>query len=308
MNPVPQPPRGGMQQGSASRREPKAGKAGRGALSAHRQHALGLMQPTAPYTYLRHTVIFSTNANVLLFGTYATETSSGTAWTPVVCLSDVNSGNPINGTLNTTLHKFANFNGLGTGAEVVPAAFSVRVINPNALQVTSGTLTASRLQGGGSYGNSTSTWIDAATTSFGNCAPMIISGSQLAMSPKQCHALPADFTEMARFDRVLSSTDAGLPSPFTWNSTALHPAGFAPILVRNDITPSGSTTYSNLTYEVTVKWRVRVSPENPFSSTHVYQPVSSASTWQDAVATASSVANGFETVLAIAERIRGPPP
>lgn len=290
--------------GSAQNRESK-GK-GRGMLSAHNSKALGLMQPTSPYTILRHTAIFSTNANVLLFGTWAIETSTGTVWCPIVAVSDVNSGNPINGAGNTTLHKFANFDGLGTGAEIVPAAFTVRIINPNALQVTSGVLTASRLQGGGNYGNSSATWSSAATTSFGNCAPLIMSGSQLAMSPVQCHALPADFTEMARFDRFILSTDAvSLPNPYTWTSQALHPAGFAPILVRNEIVPSGSTTYSSLTYEVTVKWRVRVSPENPFSSTHTYQPVSSATTWQDAVATATTIASGFETAAAIAARIRG---
>jgi len=294
--------------GSAQNREKEA-RSGRGALSAHHPRALGLMQPTAPYTILRHTAIFSSNANVLLFGTWAVETSTGTVWCPIVALSDVNSGNPINGATNTTLHKFANFNGLGTGAEIVPAAFTVRIINPNALQVTSGVLTASRLQGGGNYGNSSTTWMDAATTSFGNCAPLIMSGSRLAMNPVQCHALPADFTEMARFDRFVLSTDTvSLPSPYTWSSQALHPAGFAPILVRNEIVPSGGTTYSHLTYEVTVKWRVRVSPENPFSSTHTYQPVSSASTWQSAVQTATSIASGFESVVNIAERIRGAPP
>jgi len=294
--------------GNAQNREIKDARRGRGALSAHSSRVLGLMQPTAPYTILRHTAIFSSSANVLMFGTWAIEVATGTVWCPVIAVSDVNANNPINGATNMHLHKFANFNGLGTGAEIAPAAFTVRIINPNALQQTSGVLTASRLQGGGNYGNSSTTWLDAATTSFGNCAPLIMSGSQLAMRPVQCHALPADFTEMARFDRFVLSTDTTLPSPFTWNSQSFHPAGFAPILVRNEILPSGSTTYSHLTYEVTVKWRVRVSPENPFSSTHTYQPVSSASTWQDAVATASSIASGFETVASIAERFRGPPP
>lgn len=268
-------------------------------LSAYSSSTLGLIQPTAPYSFLTVTKVISSDARVIVFGTFATETSTGTAWCPVISLSDVNHTAAINATGNTFLYKFSNFDGLGAASEYIPAALTVKVTNPNALQVTSGTVQLTRVQGNTSYGGSTTVWDTAAEALLSNCKPRIVSAAELAMKPLYGHGIPNDFTEMARFDRLIPSTDTSLANPYTWSTQAFHPAGFTPLLVYNNIITSGTTTPSPLTYEVTAKWRVRVTPDNPFSSTHVYQPVTSPSVWQSVVAQTSAHPSGFDEAAAL---------
>lgn len=263
-------------------------------LSAYSSRTLGLIQPTAPYTIITMTKVISSDARVIVFGTFAIETSLGTNWVPIASICDVSHSSAINATGNTHLYKFTNFDGLARASEYVPAAISVKVTNPNALQLTSGTVQLTRVQGNTSYGGSTLPWDQAAEALLANCKPLIVSASELAMKPLYGHGLPNDFTEVARFDQMALSTDTTFNLPFTWSTQSLHPAAFTPLLVYNQVTSSGSTTPSSLTYEVTIKWRVRVAPDNPFSSTHTYQPVSSPSLWQSVVARHSAITSGFE--------------
>lgn len=268
-------------------------------LSAYSASTLGLIQPTAPYSIITVTKVISSDARVIVFGTFASETSTGTAWAPVMALSDVNHTLAINAAGNTFLEKFSNFDNLGSASEYVPAALTVKVTNPNALQLTSGTVQMTRVQGNTSYGGSTTVWDTAAEALLSNCKPRIVSAAELAMKPFYGHGIPNDFTEMARFDRMIPSTDTALANPYTWSSQTFHPAGFTPLLVYNKVITSGTTTPSPLSYEVTVKWRVRVTPDNPFSSTHTYQPVTSPGLWQSIVARHSAIASGFEDAAAL---------
>jgi len=233
---------------------------------------------------------------VLVFGAFAAEGATGTNWAPVLAIADVVHSNPINGAGNTFLYKFSNFDGLGSASEYTPAALTVKVTNPNALQTTSGTVQLTRVQGNTSYGGTTTAWSTAAEALLSNCKPRVVSASELALRPLYGHGIPNDFTEMARFDRLMLSSE--LASPYTWAGQAFHPAGFTPLLVYNSTTASGSSTPTALSYEVTMKWRVRVTPDNPFSSTHTYQPVASAGMWQSVVAHHSAITSGFEEAAA----------
>jgi len=268
-------------------------------LSAYSASTLGLIQPSAPYSIITVTRVFSSDALVNVFGCFATETSTGTAWCPVLAISDVNHTLAINAAANTYLWKFANFDNLGVASEYTPAAISVKVTNPNPLQLTSGTIQLTRVQGNTSYGGTTTVWGDAATALLSSCKPRVVSAAELAMKPLYGHGIPNDFTELGRFDRLIPSTDTSLPNAFTWSTQIFHPAGFTPLLVYNGTTNAGSTTPTSLTYEVTVKWRVRVTPDNPFSSTHTYQPVSSPSLWQSIVAHHSAITSGFEEAAVV---------
>lgn len=224
--------------------------------------------PTGPYTVIRTRRTYNSSERLSLFGTFDTKSANGTDWTNYVGISRGAAAMATgigSGTWNyiTVPIPFSDGNAAGM-VEVVPAAVSVQVVNPQSLTSASGTYYFGKLKSTLSQPAAgetrTTTQFADALLSFSN--PKVVSGAKLAMTPMQLDAAPGNLSELANFDSISVGTD----SAGAWGPTNDF-AAFKPVYVYN---PSGT----ELTYTVCVEWRVRLDPFNPMhSSQTTYKPV-----------------------------------
>lgn len=224
--------------------------------------------PTGPYTVVRTRRTYNSTERLSLFGTMDTKSSTGTDWTNYVGISRGAAawGTAIGtGTWNyiTVPTPFSDGNAGGM-VEVVPAAVSVQVVNPQSLTSASGTYYFGKLKSTLSQPAATDLRTTAqfadALLSFSN--PKVVSGAKLAMTQMQLDAAPGNLSELANFDSISIGPDVAA----TWGPVNDF-AAFKPVYVYN---PSGV----ELTYTICVEWRVRLDPFNPMHGSQTsYKPV-----------------------------------
>lgn len=243
---------------------------------------LALPRAVGPYTTIRATRRVSVNTHANIIGTFheGHQTTEHDNWSEIVMVSDVASASPINGPNNTQTTTI-DLGGLGPAATLVPAALSVQIMCPTALQDASGIIYAGVMNTQAAIGGRADTW-NAYMEKFVQFQnPRLLAASKLALRGVQINSYPLNMTEVSRFTPLRKEADSAI----TFGETNAEPVGWAPIAIYN---PGGAT----LELLITVEYRVRFDLDHPASASHKYHPIASDSTWDKMTRGAVALGNG----------------
>jgi hypothetical protein len=162
---------------------------------------------------------------------------------------------------------------------LTPASFSVKIMNPEALQTSSGVVYIGRCRQMLNRGGSSSLSADLANDLVSYSQPELCAAGRLALRGVQVNSVPYDMNSLSDF-RPLNST--GRSS--YWKNDLLFD-GLAPIFVYN---PSGI----DLQLLICCEWRVRFDPSNPAYATHTFHRASTMEYWEKVQRLASSEGAG----------------
>lgn len=266
--------------------------------ATHPSH-LPLPRSVGPYTVIRTTKRMQDSKNVLFIGAFMSEatTTATNRWTNVCAVSDVVAANPINGAANTSVHCM-DLSGLGSAATVVPSAITVQIMNPDALQTTSGISYIGVMKTQADWGGSTDTWTTKANQFVQFMAPRLCSAGKLALRGVKVNSYPLNMTACSDFQEIQTLSDGDM----TWTNDVISPTGWAPIVIYN---PGGAA----LELLITIEWRVRFDISNVAASTHIHHPCATDSQWDRLMRAASSMGHGVreisETVAAAGAAAEG---
>lgn len=256
----------------------------------HPSH-LPLPRAVAPYTVIRTTAIWNPSTEdqrrFVLFGPAIESVSDGGQWSNTFALginaplSELRSAGGKAQRYTFGAMREASWN----AASVVPSAFSIQVLNPEALQTSSGMVYIGRCHNKvhmaeGDNSQSFQTLCDD-LVSYSN--PRMCSAGKLALRGVHVDAVPNNMSELAKFTSISQLQDAD----FTLGSAnGIHQEGFNPIFLYN---PNAV----DLQVLVCCEWRVRFDPSNPAYAACRYHQPSTESKWsfnmKDAVSQGSGV-------------------
>ena len=265
----------------------------RAALDARIPRTLGLPRAVGPYTVIRTTIPYNDpdpNSEAYIFCPFLQDrpavgselrSKAWLSWCGVRQSSAT--GGAIGGTGSISPIVMPTFN-LGGAAEVVPSAMTVQVMNSQPVQSADGIFLMGRMNQQLPFGNSTKTWGEFRTEFSSYFSPRLLSGGKLALRGVKCDSYPLDMSEYSTFAPVSNLiTDK-------W-SADIEPAALAPIVfVRNQA--NGPTT--NVTFLITIEWRVRFDPLNPVFFSHTYHDTLSDEAWNTLVGGMSAAGHGVE--------------
>jgi hypothetical protein len=247
----------------------------------HPSH-LALPRAVGPYTTIRATRRREINTHCNIIGAFheGHQSTEHDNWSEIVMISDVASTSPINGANNAQTTTI-DLGGLGPAATLVPAALSVQIMCPTALQGAAGIVYAGVMNTQAAIGGRSDTW-NAYMEKFVQFQnPRLLAASKLALRGVQINSYPLNMTEVSRFTALRKEEDKTL----TFGETNAEPIGWAPIAIFN---PSGAT----LELLITVEYRVRFDLDHPASASHKYHPIASDSTWDKMTRGAVALGNG----------------
>jgi hypothetical protein len=182
------------------------------------------------------------------------------------------------------------------GGAVVPSAFSVQVMNPEALQTTNGVVSATVSHTPVNWGGSNQTWGSSMARMMGYMRPRLLSAGKLALRGVQLDAYPLDMNKLSEFTPIFQ-TSGHIRSQSYWGSN-LNPCGFSPIAIYNP-------NEVKLQLLITVEWRTRFTVGNPAVAAHVQHKATPDSVWDGMIKRAVAMGNGVkdivETVASIGE-------
>ena len=267
-------------------------------LDAFDSSHVPLPRAVGDYTVVRTTEVFSSKSEFNLLGPVKLGNHPGSrssdAWSNICCLRS----NPTitNGaySINTTSGTYpVTFSSMGAGtswqdARLTPAAFTVKVMNPEALQTTSGMVYIGRARQMLNPGGSTRTWDELANELISYSSPELCAAGRLALRGVKVDAVPYDMNSLADFRPLDQFTN----TPFTWTNDEAMFDGFAPIFVYN---PNNV----ELPLMMCCEWRVRFDPSNPAYATHTYHRPSTPGYWDRVQRIGSALGNG---VMDLAEK------
>lgn len=262
-------------------------------LDAFDSSHVPLPRAVGDYTVIRTTEVFSGDNKFHLLGPVRngpTTTGGPETWSNICALQSLASGSyPINTPAGTQRKRFSAMTTASwADARLTPAAFTVKIMNPEALQTTSGIVYVGRARQMLNPGGSSRQWDDIANELVSYSSPELCAAGKLALRGVKIDAVPYDMNALADF-RPLSQDGA---ADFTWSSDALYCDGFAPIFVYN---PNNV----DLQFMVCCEWRVRFDPSNPAYATHTYHQPSTAGYWDRVQRVGSALGNG---VMDLAEK------
>lgn len=254
----------------------------------HMAH-LPLPRPTGPYTVIRTTQLIESSANMMVLG--PTWDDAKGQWTNLMAYGIIDRSKKWDDANNVYQYTFQSMkNSSWDAVQVVPAAFSVQLMNPNALQDTSGIVYAGRVrtawrvkEHGADTGETNANQFISYNT------PRLLAAAKLAFRGTQTDSVPFNMSRVADFTG-LHTTDPGSTSvgSGTWDFS-----GFNPQFYYN---PDGI----KLQYLVCCEWRVRFDPSNPAQASHVQHPHADESIWLRCLQAAEAAGNG---VIDIADRV-----
>lgn len=253
----------------------------------HHAH-LPLPRAVGPYSIVRTTQVLQTNKTCVAFGPFYDHANG--RWTDVCGVSFNNEAQTVGNASNVNVLKFDSIrnNGSWTGSQSTPAAFSVQIMNPNALQSTSGIVYIGRIRTSLKWSEDLGTTVKAKFMQFINYNnPRLCSAAKLAFRGVQVDLVPYNMSELANFTPIED------PTWTQYGASSPNPYGFAPMLIYN---PQSI----DLQYLICCEWRVRFDPSNPAQATHCIHPPASESAWAQAQHAAEAIGNG---VVDIADRI-----
>jgi hypothetical protein len=216
-------------------------------------------------------------------------TENGT-WTDICGVDSALNGQPINGPSNAS--KITNeIDSITAGAATsaltcCPAALTVQIINPSALQTTSGIVYAGVMNTQAAVAGRTETWGQYMERFVRFQGPRMMSAGKLALRGVMINSYPMSMSQISEFTPLTRKEEGG----FTYTTATINPEGFAPILVFN---PSAV----NLEYLVTQEWRVRFDLDNPASAAHVHHPIASDWTWDSLMRKAAAMGHGVRDIV-----------
>lgn len=287
----------GIQQGVGRAVGRAFGSAGFGGLSCldafHPSH-LALPRAVAPYTVIRTTQIISSNHALLLFGpmrgdNYATEPEGTGQWRNS-CAFSLQLPSSSLGT-SFTRHVFESMgptNSSWNAAATTPAAFSVQVMNPEALQTTKGVVYAGRAKNRLRLEQMppTSTVGQLANNLVSYSNPRLMSAGKLALRGVHIDAVPNSMADLATFTNSHQENSGSIAGVTNLHE---HFEGFNPLWVYNP-------DEIDLQYLVCCEWRVRFDPSNPAYAACVPRAPSTESHWAGVMGTMESMGNGVQDI------------
>lgn len=254
----------------------------------HMAH-LPLPRPTGPYTIIRTTQLVVSNAPLMVLGP-TWEADSG-QWTNLFAYGILDSKKTWGDTGNVYQYTFESMkNASWHAAQITPAAFSVQLMNPNAIQETKGIVYGGRIRTSWKATDHVSDTGDTTANQFVSYnMPRLLAAAKLAFRGIQTDGVPFNMSRLADFSR-LSGTDSKATAigAGTWDF-----AGFNPQFYYN---PDGI----KLQYLVCCEWRVRFDPSNPAQASHVQHNHAEESIWMRCLQAAEAAGNG---VIDIADRV-----
>jgi hypothetical protein len=260
-------------------------------------HHLPLPRAVGPYTVIRTTKRIKTASNCIVFGTF--QAGSNVAadynhWTNICAvaarITDGATVGPeynIGAGSNATSHIF-DFTSLTNATTLCPSAFSVQLMNPEALQTTAGIVYEGVMHTQAVVNGRAETWNAYFDKFVQYQSPRLMSAGKLSLRGTQCSSYPLNMGEVARFTPI----DVLTGDTFTWAVSQFAPSGWAPILVYNP----GSV---ELEYLVTCEWRVRFDLDNPAAASHRHHPVASDHTWDRLMRSACALGNGVQDIAEV---------
>lgn len=326
----------------ARKRRPRGGPSSIVAMDAFHPAHLGLPRAVGPYVVTRVTQTFdmpnTTPSSVYMFGTsrikavqnavaivandpvfpFAREDLGVTPWLANFVWYQSTNVLPVYTELKTAMFEslvnnaqvVAGFPAVSdisegyNGSTVVPSAFSIRLMNAEALQTSTGIVYVGRLKtqlrlanagGGGNFPTLES--LKSNFVSFN--APRLCSAGKLALRGVKVDAVPYNMNALADFAPI-----SGYPTtltggqPIGYSAATFDMTGFAPIIVC----PEGVSLKALVCMEL----RTRFGPSNPAQAAHRMHPTPSDAHWAKLQADMHSAGHGVldivETVAAWGQR------
>lgn len=210
-------------------------------------------------------------------------------------------GTNVNGANSSYMIPMSGLVSLELAAIANPAAITIQVMNPGALQTEAGIVYIGRSHAQYDLAGSSRTW-----TSLGNefvqfMSPRLCSAGKLVLRGVKASAYPLDMSEASSF-RGLEFPGAGTAAgKFTWDSrdsSPFRPEAFTPLVIYN---PNSVA----LQVLVTMEWRVRFDPGNPAASSHAFRGVTSDATWGRLISTMSNMGHGVMDITEDALEVAG---
>jgi hypothetical protein len=235
--------------------------------------------------------LITNSDKVIMFNT---SVNNDGAWNAYCALSSVDEATAISSANNTRVHgvPFPGNDITGSGITAVPSAMSVQVMNPGALQTTTGIFAGVVVPTQLALAGRNETWDDLVTQVISYMRPRLMSAGKLALRGVQADAYPLNMAALANFEHVSDGGADGQNK--TWISDlGIYPAGFTPIVFVNE-------SKQQMNYLVTVEWRVRFDIGNPAVATHVDHGVSSDQSWSSAISNMAARGHGM---IDIADRV-----
>ncbi len=252
------------------------------------QH-LPLPRSVGPYTIIRTTQVVPTSAGLAFFAPFVSDFDGGAPrWIACCGVEDVFVGGAINGVNNANFLPMVGLDPLLHAATVAPAALTVQIMNPEALQTTTGIVYAGRSTAQYELGGSTRTWDDLGNEFVQFMAPRLCSGGKLALRGVMASSYPLDMAELANFRGIRPFSNLGA-MPITWSTEHIRPAGLAPIVIYN---PNGI----GLQCLVTIEWRVRFDPSSPACASHKYPGTAPDSLWDKCTRISAALGHGVQDI------------
>jgi len=274
---------------------------------------LALPRAVAPYIVVRVTSLVSFDSKFLLFGPMMTAQSLSAGgdrsrnWCNQVGIAFGNAPGDQAGGPVTRICLPEQTSGF-VGCQLTPAAFSVQVMNPGALQTTRGILAMGRLKlastfnGPAPAGAPSPTVAQVANNCVSYFSPRLMAAAKVAMRGVQNNAIPVDMNDLSEFtpydqrfanDDDYNNSDATSPPPAGVDAVVPKFHGFAPIFISNpDEIP--------LQFLVSTEYRVRFDPSNPATAGATMHKPASTQTWDKVITGMVARGNG---VVDIAEKV-----
>jgi len=190
----------------------------------------------------------------------------------------------------------------GDAVTMVPSAFSVQIMNPNALQTTQGIVYIGRSTAQYKLANDTRTWGDLGNQFVSYMNPRLCSAGKLALRGVKVDSYPLNMTEFSEFATEAPISGGSGPVQCTWNSNGTganhdgEPSAFAPIVVFNP-------NEVNLQYLVTIEWRIRFDPGTAAAASHHYHKSTPMSVWDSVISSASSIGHGAMDIADVISQV-----
>lgn len=263
-------------------------------LDAFDSSHVPLPRAVGDYTVIRTTEVFSGTNKFNLYGPMKTQVGNGSeAWSNVCAVrSNRLSSTELGDSVGTNSNEKRTFTAMSTGAwgnsRLTPAAFTVKVMNPEALQTTSGIVYIGRARQMLNPGGDTRTWDEFAQELVSYSSPELCAAGRLALRGVKVDAVPYDMNSLADFRPLAQGTNTN----FVWSNDDLVYDGFAPIFVYN---PNAV----DLQIMICCEWRVRFDPSNPAYASHTYHRPSTPGYWDRVQRIGSALGNG---VMDLAEK------
>jgi hypothetical protein len=240
---------------------------------------------------VRTTRIINTNAQFGFAAAFAEQNAAAVGalehmtWSNICFIDDAAVG-PINAVNAANQFTYPGLAAFGEAATLVPAAITMQVMCPTALQTATGIVYIGRSHAQYDLAGSTRTWDQLGNEFVSYMAPRLCSAAKLALRGVKVSSYPLDMSALADFRAAEVQAD-GI---FTWaNTTRLGPEGFAPLVIYN---PNGV----DLQLLITCEWRLRFDAGNPAAATHkTYMPTSDRA-WAAMSSAAHSLGHGVEDI------------